>query len=48
MARCRYITILISQKHKSRDLESETLFFLQIKKFIYHTSTATLWQKIAL
>ena len=29
---------------KSRYLESETLFFLQIKKFINYTSRATLWQ----
>ena len=31
---------------KSRYLESKTLRFLQIKKFINYTSRATLWQKI--
>ena len=30
---------------KSRYLESETLLFLQRKKFIYCISRATLWQK---
>ena len=30
---------------KSRYLENETLFFLQIKKLIDYTSRATLWQK---
>ena len=30
---------------KSRYLENETLFFLQIKKLINYTSRATLWQK---
>ena len=30
---------------KSRYLENETLFFLQIKKFINYTSRTTLWQK---
>ena len=33
---------------KSRYLENETLFFLQIKKIINYTSWATLWQKILL
>ena len=33
---------------KSRYLENETLFFLQIKKFINYTPRATLWQKILL
>ena len=30
---------------KSRYLENESLFFLQIRKFIYYTSRATLWKK---
>ena len=30
---------------KSRYLENETLFFLQIKKFINYTTRTTLWQK---
>ena len=30
---------------KSRYLENETLFFLQIKKFFNYTSRATLWEK---
>ena len=30
---------------KSRYLENETLFFLQIKKLINNTSRVTLWQK---
>ena len=30
----------------SRYLENETLVFLQMKKFINYTSTATSWQKI--
>ena len=30
---------------KSRYLENETLFSLQIKKLINYTSRATLWQK---
>ena len=33
---------------KSGYLENEILFFLQIKKFINHTSRATLWQKLIL
>ena len=33
---------------KSRYLEKETLFFLQIKKIINYTSRATLLQKIVL
>ena len=33
---------------KSRYLENETLFFLQIKKSINYASRATLWQKIIL
>ena len=31
---------------KSQYLENETLFFLQIKKFINYTSRAILWQRI--
>ena len=33
---------------KSRYLENETLFILQIKKFINCASRATLWQKMVL
>ena len=33
-----------TKTQKSRYLENET-FFLQIKRFINHTSRATLWQK---
>ena len=33
---------------KSKTLENETLFFLQIKKFINYTSRDTLLQKIVL
>ena len=33
---------------KCRYLEDETLFFLQIEKFINYTSRATLLQKIGL
>ena len=33
------------ETQKSRHLENETLFILQIKKFINYTSRATLWQK---
>ena len=36
------------KKQKSRYLENEKLFFLQIKKFIDKTSRATLLQKIVL
>ena len=34
-----------TKTQKSRYLENETLFFLQIKKFINYTSRATLLQK---
>ena len=37
-----------SKTQKSRYLKNETLFFLQIKKFINYTPRATLWQKIVL
>ena len=37
-----------TKTQKFRYLENETLFFLQIKKFINDTSKATLWQKIVL
>ena len=37
-----------TKTQKSRYLENETLFFLQIKKFINCASRATLWQKIVL
>ena len=33
------------EAQKSRYLENETLFFLQIKKFFNYTSRATLWEK---
>ena len=33
---------------KSKYVENETSFFLQIKKIINYTSRATLWQKILL
>ena len=39
--------ILKSGFHKNKNLENETLFFLQIKKFINYTSRATLLQKIS-
>ena len=35
-----------TKTQKSRYLENETLFFLQIKKFINYTSRTTLWHKI--
>ena len=34
-----------TKTQKSRYLENETLFFLQIKKLINYTSMTTLWQK---
>ena len=34
-----------TKTQKSRYLENETLFFLQIKKFINYTLRATLWVK---
>ena len=37
-----------TKTEKSRFLKNETIFFLQIKKFIDYTSRATLWQKIVL
>ena len=37
-----------TKTQKSRYLENEALFFLQIKKFINYTSGATLWQKLVL
>ena len=37
-----------TKSQKSRYLENETSFSLQIKKFINYTSKATLWQKIVL
>ena len=36
------------EAQKSRYLENETLFFLQIKKFFNYTSRATLWLKTLL
>ena len=35
-----------TKTQRSRYLEKETIFFLQIKKFINYTSWATLWQKV--
>ena len=35
-----------TKTQKSRSLMNETLFFLQIKKFINYTSSAALWHKI--
>ena len=35
-------TVDLTKTQKSRYLENETLFFLQIKKFINYTSMATL------
>ena len=32
-----------TKTQKSKNLENETLFFLQIKKFINYTSSAILW-----
>ena len=43
----RFVDFIKSQKNP-RYLENGTLFFLQIKKFINHTSKATLEQKIVL
>ena len=37
-----------TETQKSKNLQNETLFFLQIKKFINYTSRATLLQKIVL
>ena len=34
-----------TKTQKSKNLENETLFFLQIKKFINYTSRATVFQK---
>ena len=37
-----------TKTEKSRYFENETLFFLQIKKFINYMSPAALWQRIVL
>ena len=37
-----------TKTQKPRYLENETLFFLQIKKFLNYTSRTTLWLKIVL
>ena len=37
-----------TKTQKSRYLENETLFYLQVKKFIDYTLRATLLQKIVL
>ena len=37
-----------TKTQKSRYLENEALFFLQVKKLVNYTSRATLWQKILL
>ena len=39
----QFVDFLKTQK--SKFLENETLYFLQIKKFINYTSRAILWQK---
>ena len=41
-------SVELTKTQKSSCLKKETLFFLQIKKFINYTSTATLLQKIVL
>ena len=38
----------LTKTQKPGYLENETIFFLQIKKFINYTSWATLWQNIVL
>ena len=42
----QFVDFLKTQK--SKFLENETLYFLQIKKFINYTSRAILWQKTLL
>ena len=37
-----------TKTQKSWYLENETLFFLQIKKFINYISSTALWQRIVL
>ena len=37
-----------TKAQKSRYLENETIFFLQIKEFINYTLRVALWQKIVL
>ena len=37
-----------TKTQKPRYLKNETLFFLQIKRFINYTLRATLWKKIVL
>ena len=37
-----------TETQKSKYLQNETLFYLQIKKFINYVSKTTLWQKIFL
>ena len=37
-----------TKSQKSKYLENETSFFLQIEKFINYTLKATLWQKTVL
>ena len=37
-----------TKTQKSKNLENKTSFFLQIKKFTYYTSRATLLQKTVL
>ena len=39
------ISVDFTKTQKSRYFKNETLFFLQIKKFINYPSRATLWQK---
>ena len=39
-------SVNFTKTQKPRYLKNETLFLLQIKKFINYTSRATLWEKI--
>ena len=39
-------SVNFTKRRNPRYLQNETLFFIQIRKFINYTSTATLWQKI--
>ena len=41
-------SVNLKKMQKSRHLENETLFILQITKFINYSSRATLWQEIVL
>ena len=41
-------SVIFTKTQQSRYFENETLFYVQIKKFINYTSNATLWQQIVL